>query len=70
MKNRSTQTHKLTFTPNNLMKFVTSFDSRTDGGEQSDWLVKKTQVPQCRVEHKNNIEPWIALANPIGIPFI
>ena len=23
-----------------------------------------------RVEHKHNIEPWIAMENPVGIPFI
>ena len=68
MKNSLIQTHKLTFTLNNLMTFVTSFGSRTDGGEQSDWLVTEAQMPQCRAEH--NIEPWIVIKNPIGIPFI
>ena len=40
------------------------------GEEQSDWLVSKAQVHQCRVEHKHNIEPWIIMDDPIGIPFI
>ena len=40
------------------------------GGEQNDWLGSKAQVHQCRVEHKHNIEPWIIMENPIGIPFI
>ena len=39
------------------------------GGNQSDWLVTKAQVHQCRVEHKHNMEPWIVIENPIGIPF-
>ena len=37
------------------------------GGNQSDWLVTKAQVHQCRVEHKHNIEPWIVIENPLGI---
>ena len=39
------------------------------GGNQSDWLVTRAQVHQCRVEHKHNIEQWRAIENPIGIPF-
>ena len=34
--------------------YVTSFGSSTGEGEQSDWLVSKAQVHQCRMEHKHN----------------
>ena len=53
-----------------LLNSVTSFGSSIVGGEQSDWLVSKVQVHQCRVKHKHNIEPWIVIENPIGILFI
>ena len=32
--------------------FATSFGCIIGGREQSDWLVTKAQVHQCRVEHK------------------
>ena len=33
---------------------VTSFGFSIGDGEQSDWLVSKAQVHQCRVDHKHN----------------
>ena len=41
--------------------FATSFGCINGGGEQSDWLVSKVLVHQCRVEQKHNIEPLIVM---------
>ena len=53
---------------NNTADYCHKFGFRI-GGNQSDWLLTKAQVHQCRVKHKHNIEPWTVIEKRIGIPF-
>ena len=53
---------------NNIADYCHKFGFRI-GGNQSDWLLTKVQVHQCRVTHKHNIEQWIVIEKRIVIQF-